>query len=98
MGLQEVGMFVVGLGLLLLLMGVVVEALRLLLDRCLTIRPLDSMLRPSRITVGYTRLLLDNSIALGEFFTQLIFEVLLNLRLRHEWQVVECGGWDSHLF
>ena len=98
MGLQEVGMFVVSLGLLLLLMGVVVEALRLLLDRGATIRPLDSMLCPSRISVGHTRLLLAKSVALGEFFTQLIFEVLLNLRLCHEWQVVECGWWDPHLF
>ena len=72
-GLQEVGMLVVGLGLLLLLVGVVVEALCLLLDRGATVRPLDSMMHPSWISVGHTRLLLDKSVALGEFFTQLIF-------------------------
>ena len=98
MGLQEVGMLVVGRGLLLLLVGVVVEALRLLLNRGATICPLDSVLRPSRITAAHTRLLLDKSVALGKFFTQLIFEVLLDFRLCHKWQVVEGGRRDSHLF
>ena len=92
-------MFVVGHGLLLvLLVGVVVEALRLLLDRGAAICPLDSVLRPSRIAAAHTRLLLDKSVALGEFLAQLIFEVLLDLGLCHEWQVVEGGGRDPHLF
>ena len=56
-------MFVVGRGLLLLV-GVVVEALRLLLDRGAAICPLDSVLRPSRISVCHARLLLDKSVAL----------------------------------
>ena len=91
-------MFVVGHGLLLLLVGVVVEALRLLLDRGAAICPLNSVLRPSRIAAAHTRFLLDKSVALGEFFAQLIFEVRLNLGLCHEWQVVEGGGRDPHLF
>lgn len=91
-------MFVVGHGLLLLLVGVVVEALCLLLDRGSAIRPLDSVLCPSDIAIAHARLLLDKPVALGEFFTQLIFEVLLDLRLCHEWQVVEGGRRNPHLF
>ena len=37
------------------------------------------------------------TVALSKFISQLLFEVLLDFALRHQRQVVERGGWYSHL-